>query len=117
MNLREVFKRLGMRWTWAYYVNEYQYCAMYIVCRAIWIPICYYWMWGCESMNPAVLIIYPLHCLQSWYYVSMIFPMVKSRNREVKKLSAAKLTLQWFTPISDAHVKDAGIEGRDTFRT
>lgn len=112
MHLREIYKRLGMRYTWAYYFNEYQYCFTYIVCRSIWIPICYYWMYTCETLNPAVLIIYPLHCVMSWYYVSMLPPMIKARNRELKKLKDNKLTLQWFTPIPDEQVKAAGVDGK-----
>jgi hypothetical protein len=112
MHLREVYKRLGMRYTWAYYVNEYQYCFMYIICRSIWIPACYYWMYPCETLNPAVFIIYPLHCLMSWYYVSMLPPMIKARNSELKKLAAKKMKLYWFTPLSEEKVKEAGVDGK-----
>jgi TLC domain len=111
MHLREVYKRLGMRYTWAYYFNEYQYCFTYIVCRSIWIPAAYYWMYTCDTTNPAVLIIYPLHCVMSWYYVSLLPPMIKSRNKELAKLKAAKLQLDWFTPLPAEKVKEAGVSG------
>lgn len=110
MHLREVFKRIGWRYTWAYYWNEYQYCLMYIVCRSIWIPACYYWMYTCDTINPAVLIIYPLHCVMSWYYVSMLPKMIKMRTVELGKIKKAGLKLEWFTPLSDAKIRDNGID-------
>lgn len=111
MHLREIYKRIGWRYTWAYYLNEYQYCLGYIVCRSIWIPACYYWMFPCETTNPAVMIIYPLHCVMSWYYVSLLPPMIKSRNKELAKFKQAKISLPWFTPVPAEKVKEAGVSG------
>lgn len=112
MHLREVYKRIGLRFSWAYYFNEYQYCFTYIVCRSIWIPICYYWMVTCETCNPAVLIIYPMHCVMSWYYVSMLPPLIKNRGKELQKIKDAKLTLQWFTALTPEEVKKTGVDGK-----
>ena len=100
MHLREVYKRIGWRYTWAYYFNEYQYCFTYIFCRSIWIPAAYYWMITCETTNPAVLIIYPMHCVMSWYYVSMLPKMIKERNKELANFKKAGMEVQWFTPLS-----------------
>ena len=86
MHLREVFKRIGLRYTWAFYWNEYQYCVMYILCRSLWIPACYYWIYPCKTINPAMFIIYPLHCVMSWYYVSMLPKLIKDRTRELKNM-------------------------------
>jgi hypothetical protein len=63
MHLREVFKRLGLRYTWLFYANEYFYCTVYMICRSFWIPSVYYYVYPCETSNPAIFIIYPLHCL------------------------------------------------------
>ena len=63
MHLREVLKRLGYRYTWLFYANEYFYCTVYMICRTFWIPSVYYYIFPCESANPAVFIIYPLHCI------------------------------------------------------
>lgn len=108
MHLREIYKRLGLRYSWAYYFNEYQYCFTYIVCRSIWIPAAYYWMITCDTTNPSVLIIYPLHCVMSWYYVSLLPPMIKARNKELAKFKTAKIALQWFTAVPIEKVKEAG---------
>jgi hypothetical protein len=112
MHLREIYKRIGLRYTWAYYFNEYQYCFTYIVCRSIWIPACFYWMYTCDTLNPVVLIIYPLHCVMSWYYVSMLPKLVKMRNRELKQIKDAKLSLEWFTPLTEEQAKKAGVDGK-----
>lgn len=111
MHLREVYKRFGMRYTWAYYFNEYQYCFTYIVCRSIWIPACYYWMYNCETTNPAQFFIYPAHCVMSWYYVSMLPKMIASRNKELSQIKKGGLKLQWFTPIPDEKIKEAQVGG------
>lgn len=110
MHLREVFKRIGWRYTWAYYWNEYQYCFLYIICRSIWIPACYYWMYICDTINPAVLIIYPMHCVMSWYYVSMLPKLIKMRTVELKKIKKAGLKLEWFNPLSEAKIIENGID-------
>jgi len=109
MHLREVFKRIGWRYTWAFYWNEYQYCAMYILCRSLWIPACYFWMYPCSTLNPSVLIIYPLHCVMSWYYVSMLPKLIKDRTRELNNIKKAGLKLDWFTPIDEAIIKEKKI--------
>ena len=117
MHLREVYKCIGMRYTWAYYFNEYQYCFCYITCRSIWIPICYYWMYTCDTINPAVLIIYPLHCVMSWYYVSLLPKLIKMRNKELGQFKAAKITLKWFTPtVTDAKAKEIGIGNFEAYK-
>ena len=109
MHLREVFKRIGWRYTWAFYWNEYQYCAMYILCRSLWIPACYFWIYPCSTVNPSVLIIYPLHCVMSWYYVSMLPKLIKDRTRELNNIKKAGLKLDWFTPIDEAIIKEKKI--------
>jgi hypothetical protein len=117
MHLREIYKRIGWRYTWAYYFNEYQYCFTYIVCRLIWIPACYYWMITCDTSNPAVIIIYPLHCVMSWYYVSLLPPMIKGRNKELAQFKAAKIPLQWFTPVPEDKIAKAGISAsKDAYK-
>lgn len=111
MHLREVYKRFGWRYTWAYYFNEYQYIFTYIVCRSLWIPACYYWMYTCDTTNPSVMIIYPMHCVMSWYYVSLLPPMLKARNKELKKFRDSKTPLYWFTPTPADRVKEIGVSG------
>jgi len=112
MHLREIFKRIGWRYTWAYYWNEYQYCYMYILCRAIWIPGVFYWMYICDTVNPAVLIIYPLHAVMGCYYVSHLPKMIKMRNGELKKIKKAGLKLEWFNPIPIEKIKEHQIDGK-----
>ena len=93
MHLREIYKRVGWRFTWAYYLNEYQYCTSYIFCRALWIPAVYYWINSCDTINVAVMVIYPLHCLQSWYIVSLLPKVVMMRGRELVQLRKAGVQL------------------------
>jgi hypothetical protein len=84
MHFREVLKRIGWRYTWTYYANEYLYSYLYIICRVFWIPAIYYWMVTCDTTNPIVLILYPLHSIMGWYYVSMLPKMIRVRTREIK---------------------------------
>jgi hypothetical protein len=111
MHLREIYKRFGMRYTWAYYFNEYQYCLGYILCRSIWIPLCFYWIVTCDTTNPIVLFIYPMHCVMSWYYVSLLPSMIRARNKELKTFKDAKVDLSWFTPVPGEKVKEIGVSG------
>ena len=86
MHFRDIYRRLGWRYTWAYYANEYYYCFAYMFCRSWWLPLAYYWMYPCSTLSPFVLIMYPIHCVQSWYYVSCLPKMIKQRNWEIKKI-------------------------------
>jgi hypothetical protein len=93
MHLREFIKRFGMRCTWAYYTNEYYYCGAYMICRGIFIPCVYYFWYTCESSGPLYLIFFPIHIVQSWYYVSKLPKMWRVRDKERVLLKKAKLTL------------------------
>jgi len=116
MHMREILKRLGMRFTWSYYFNDYLYSVLYIFCRTFWIPSVYYYIFPCETANPAILIIYPFHCLQSWYYVSCLPKMWLDRNKERRQLRDAKLTLNWFEPITTEQAKEAKIKVREPYQ-
>jgi len=109
LHLREIYRRIGWRYTWAFYWNEYQFSAMYLPIRCLWIPACYYWMYPCSTLNPAVLLIYPLHVVQGWYYVSFHPKLIKGRTREVEAIKKAGLKLEWFTPIDEATIKEKKI--------
>ncbi len=63
MHIREVLKRLGWRFTWIYYANEYLYSYLYIFCRVFWIPPIFYWIYNCPTANPIVFLLYPVHCV------------------------------------------------------
>ena len=116
MHIREVFKRLGYRYTWLYYFNEYFYCFFYTTCRTIWIPWVYLYIFPCESANPVIWVFYPCHCVQSWYYVSKLPKLWSMRNEERSKLKKAGLTLRWFEPITEEQVKEAKIVSREVYK-
>jgi len=116
MHLREILKRLGMRYTLSYYFNEYFYSYMYMLCRGLIIPCIFYLYWNCESTGPIMLALYPPHILQNFYYVSLLPKMVKTRKGEEVKLQKAKLTLKWFEPISAEDAKEAGIRSFEAYK-
>lgn len=72
MHGREIFKRMGMRYTIFYYMNDYAYYFEYLACRTLWIPSIYYFIFSCPTSNPVSMIIYPMHVVMSWYYCSNI---------------------------------------------
>jgi hypothetical protein len=116
MHLREILKRLGMRYTWSYYMNEYYYCAAYMLCRGLIIPCLFYLFWTCESTGPFFMILYPPHVLQSLYYVSKLPKMWRMRSSEIVKLKKAKHTLKWFEPISAEEAKSAGVGNYEAYK-
>lgn len=117
MNMREVYKRIGWRYTNSYYLNEFGYFFLYIICRSIWIPACYYWMWNAYTINPVVMIIYPLHCVMSWYYVSHIPNLIVARWKELGKIQKAGFKLTWTNPLDPELVAKAGIRSVETYST
>ena len=84
MNMREVYKRVGWRYTKAYYFNEFQYFVIYFIVRTTWIPSTYYFMYNCETLNPVIAVIFPLHVAMNYYYSSHIPNLFKHRLREIK---------------------------------
>ena len=63
MNVREIFRKIGMRFTKTYFYNEFNYLGMYLVCRMLWIPSIYYFIFNCPSCGIVLSILYPIHCL------------------------------------------------------
>jgi hypothetical protein len=109
MHIREVLKRIGWRYTWIYYVNEYLYSYLYIFCRAIWIPAIAYWVYTCDTINPIVVIFYPVHILQGLYYVSLLPKMIRVRTTEIKKIEEHMYKLSWTNPIDPKVMKELKI--------
>ena len=109
MHLREILKRLGLRYSLSYYANEYYYCYAYMICRGLFIPCVYYFWYSCESTGPIFLVFYPVHIVQSWYYVSQLPKMIRWRNAERDKFKKAKVTLKGFVGVSEGEAKEAGI--------
>ena len=86
MHGREILKRMGMRYTKLYYLNDYTYYLEYLGCRTLWIPSIYYLIFNCPTSNPVHLIIYPMHVVMSWYYCSHIPSLMIQRYKELKKI-------------------------------
>jgi hypothetical protein len=116
MHLRDILRRLGWRYTLTYYANEYYYSFAYMFCRSWWLPSAYYWIYPCITVNPTVFIMYPLHCVQSWYYVSKLPKMVMYRMSEQKKLKDAGLKVEWFKPIAPKKAAEVGIKVFEAYK-
>lgn len=117
MNMREVYKRIGWRYTKAYYFNEFQYLCIYFTVRTTWIPSTYYFMFNCPTLNPVIAVIFPLHVAMNYYYSSMIPKLFKVRVGELKQIKNAGQALEWFTPIDQALISKIGIRGYEAYNT
>lgn len=118
MNLREVYKRIGWRFTKAYYLNEFQYLVLYFTVRTTWIPGTYYFMFNCDTTNPVIAVIFPLHVAMNYYYSSHIPNLFKHRIREIKNIqenSGSKL--EWFSPLDQSVIDKLGIKSYETYKT
>eukprot|EP00347_Sterkiella_histriomuscorum_P012853 403366974 len=117
MHMREVFKRMGMRYTKWYYLNDFAYYIEYFICRGFWIPSVFYFIFSCPTSNPVSLIIYPLHVIMSWYFCSYIPPMITQRFKEYKKIRAAGIEIQWVEPVSEEVLKKIGVDTFELYHT
>lgn len=68
MNLRELLRKIGLRYSKAYFFNEFNYMIVYLLARMFWIPSIYYFIFSCPESGIVISILYPVHCLQSLYY-------------------------------------------------
>lgn len=117
MHGREIIKRMGMRYTKTYYVNDYTYYIEYLLCRLFWIPSIYYFIYNCPTMNPVTLVIYPMHVVMSWYYCSHIPPLMIQRYKEINKIRAAKIPLYWVQPADQEKLTKIGVRNYETYHT
>lgn len=117
MNMREILKRIGWRYTKSYYFNEYQYFILYFCARTMWIPSCYYFMFMCETINPITAIIFPLHILMNYYYASHIPKMAKQRYDEYNKITNSGFNFSWTQPIDQAALDKLGIRSYEAYKT
>jgi hypothetical protein len=115
MHVRDIIRRMGWRYTMTFYANDFFYAFGYMFCRSWWLPSAYYWIYPCETINPTVFIMYPIHCIQSWYYVCKLPKMVTMRNWEIKKLERSGLKVQWFIPIHPKKADEIGIKNYEPF--
>jgi hypothetical protein len=92
-NLREIIKRIGLRFTKLYYLNDIVFFSMHVFCLSFWIPPVYYWMVTCETTHPILLILYPIHVYRGFPFVVEMSGLLLTRFRELKKLKAAKVEL------------------------
>lgn len=117
MHMREILKRMGLRYTKLYYLNDFTYYFEYLGCRVIWIPSIFYFIFTCPTSNPVSLIIYPMHVVMSWYYCTNIPPMIMQRYKEYKKIQANGVKIDWVEPIEAETLKKIGISTYERYHT
>lgn len=117
MNMREVYKRMKWRYSKSYYFNEFQYLIIYFICRTTWIPSTYYFMFICETLNPFVAVIFPLHIAMNYYYSSHIPKLFKQRVGELNKIKANGFSLKWFEGLDAEKLKKVGITSYEAYKT
>lgn len=61
MNVREILRKIGMRYTKSYFSVEFNYLIMYLFCRMLWIPSIYYFIFTCPESGIVISIMYPIH--------------------------------------------------------
>jgi len=115
MHIRDIFRRIGWRYTMTFYANDYIYAFGYIVLRLTWLPAVYYWIWPCPTANPCLVIMYPIHVVQSWYYILKLPKMIKERNVERAMLTKAGLKIKWFDGIPLEKVKEIKLKNYEPF--
>lgn len=116
-NLREILKRVGLRYSKISYLNDYIFFVTYIPCRSIWIPAAAYFAYACDSMHPLVLLSYPLHIIRGLTWVYEMICLCGSRYRELQKFGANNVRLYWFASVDKKKIDELAIEGpRDPSR-
>jgi len=117
MHMREIIKRCGLRYTKIYYLNDYTYYIEYLVCRTVWIPSIYYLIFNAPTSGPVILIIYPMHCVMSWYYCSNIPPLMAQRWKEYKKIASSDVKMGWFEPATSEELNKIGVKTYERYHT
>ena len=117
MNGREILKRMGLRYTRAYYYNEFAYCLTYLFCRVFWIPAIYFLIYKCPTTNPWVTVLYLGHVTMSWYYCTQIPRLLSHRYTEMGKLEKHNAFTDMFTPIKSEVLQKLGIKEFEAYKT
>ncbi len=116
MNIREVFRKIGMRYTKIYYHNEFQYLVLYLICRSLWIPSIYYFIFTCPTSNTVINILYPAHCLQSLYYCWQMLSLLTQRWTEMNKIIRLGFKMEWFNGLDEKQLEKLGIKHYSNFK-
>jgi len=61
MNMREVYRKIGMRYTKTYFVNEFQYLILYLLARVFNVPSILYIVLTCPTSNYVVRTVLIVH--------------------------------------------------------
>ncbi|CDW79738.1 transmembrane protein 56 [Stylonychia lemnae] len=116
MNTREIFRKIGMRYTKTYFHNEFQYLIIYLLARVFWIPSILYPIFTCDSSNWIIRTLYIFHVVQSWYYCSQMVTLLKQRINEVLKLNKLNMKMSWFEGLSETELEKVGIKHYSNFK-
>jgi hypothetical protein len=117
MHMREILKRMGLRYTKAYYLNDFCYYFEYLGCRTVWIPSIYYLIFNCPTTGPLQLCIYPFHVVMSWYYCSFIPKLIFQRFQEYQKIQKEKIPMGWTQPADQDKLSKVGIKPFELYHT
>eukprot|EP00347_Sterkiella_histriomuscorum_P019634 403340875 len=116
MNLREIFRKIGMRYTKTYFHNEFQYLTIYLLARMFWIPSIFYFIFTCPDAGIVIKILYPIHCLQSFYYCMQMLTLLRQRYAELQKLNKLGMKMNWFVGLSETELEKVGIKHYSNFK-
>ena len=116
MNLREIFRKIGMRYTKAYFVNEYLYLVPYIIARGIWIPCIYYITTTCDVVGIVTQVLYPLHLAQNFFYVKQMFTLLNQRISEQTKIAKLGMKMSWTESLPEEELAKHGIKHFNNFK-
>lgn len=70
----------------------------------------------CPETYLILKISFPAHMLQSCYYITKKVDILGHRAKELKKIKAAGLKLQWTTPLTAEEVGKLGIKHFESFK-
>lgn len=118
MHFREIFKMVGLRYTKTFYLNEKYYFYSYIFGRTVVYGYVYFNdFFTCSPIWTLFKIVYPLHMLQSLYYMRLKVKILGHRSRELKKIRDAKMTLTWTVPLDAAELEKIGVKSVELFQS
>lgn len=116
MNMREVFRKIGLRYTKLYFHNEFQYLVIYLIARMFWIPSIYYFMFTCPSAGSVISVLYPIHCVQSFYYCLQMMKLLNQRWTEMNKIYKLGFKMEWFKSLDEKELEKLGIKHYSNFK-
>lgn len=104
MHVRVVLRHLGLRYTKAYEIAELSYMVLYMFGRLVLGTPVLIRTWVCDANHIMVKFMGTGLFAQSFYFITKMVSILKSRSREYAERKRKNIKMKWFTSLTKEEI-------------